>query len=401
MIRKFVNKGMLLVLIMFCGQASAQSYKNKADIDTILHSDFYAFSITPELSSLVKTDFRDLRIRDQKGNPVPYLIAGNIPVLRPDFFKPLKIVKNYITDSGRSVLIIENFPHESMDGFYIRIRNAAVSRTMSLSGSQNGMKWYSIIEDVNFERHFIQDRDSFLEKISFPLSSYQFYRVIIYNRKNDPLDIISIQKRISTEKPEAHNLVQNPSMSFIRKDSSKITWLTIANPKYFHISNFGIYVKSPHFFKRQVDILKGGFLAGNFTISSDSVFHLSLPVFNDSVFTVKIYNEDNPPLDITGISTAQEAEKIITYLDSGKSYQLEMTNSDATAPHYDLINFKDRIPEKVKQINILHIGNRPALQAGNENTRFKKGWLWLSLIGVIIVLGLFTYRLAKDVSKRS
>jgi hypothetical protein len=399
MMQKIPGKWLWIFLLLFSGKVRAQTFNYRADLDSVHQSGFYAFSITSELSSMLKTDFRDLRIRDKTGNPVPWLAAGNLPMLRPDLLKTLDIVQNTTTDSGQSLLIIRNDPKDKTDGFYIRFRNAAVSRTINLSGSHDGNKWYSIIENVSLERRFIQDRDSFLENISFPLSSYTFYRVIIYNGKNDPLDILSVQKRISRDSPALHAQVENPPVSFTRRDSNKVSRIRVANPRRFHVSHLGIQVKAPRFFKRQVDILAGDFLVGNFTISSDSLFHLSLPMLNDSVITIQIYNEDNPPLDIESITTAQDAEQIIAWLDSGKSYQLDMMSADAQPPRYDLVNFKDSIPEKIKQIGVSHIVYVSALRTIPPNDLFKKSWLWVTLGVVLIVLALFTIRLTKEVGK--
>jgi hypothetical protein len=399
MIRANLSKYRLLFLVLFYGYASAQSFKNKAKIDSVAQSGFYAIHVTPALSSLVKTDFSDLRIIDNKGNPIPYLLGSDIPMLDSGLFMPLKILNNFVNDSGQSVIIIENSPDGKMDGFYIRMRNAAVSRTINLSGSNDAFKWYSVVENVDLEKRFIQDHDIFQEFISFPLSSYKYFRVIIYNGKNDPLDIISAQKRIQTIPVEKHDLVKNLSNSFTRKDSSKITWLAVDNSRNFHISNVLFQVKAPRFYKRQVDVIVGGILAGNFIISSDSVVNLNLPVFNDSVFTIKILNEDNLPLEIANLSTAQNDERIITYLDSGKTYEFEMTSADAGFPHYDLVSFKDSIPKEIKELGFSGISNIPSVVKVSDSY-FKQAWLWPTLIFALIVLGLFTYRLTKDMAKR-
>jgi hypothetical protein len=399
MMQRIQSKWICIFLTFFCGTLRAQTFHYRADLDTVRQSGFYAFAITPELSSMLKTDFSDLRIMDKTCNPVPWLAASQIPMLRPDLMKALDIVQNTTKDSGQTVLIVRMDPQQKTDGFYIRFRNAAVSRTINLSGSHDGIKWYSIIENISLERRFIQDRDSFLENISFPLSSYTFYRVIIYNGKNDPLDILSVQKRVSRNSPVVHTLVENPPVSFIRKDSNKISWISIENPHRFHISHLGILVKAPRYFKRQVDIRANDFLVGNFTISSDSLFHLNLPRLNDSVITIQIYNEDNPPLDISFITTAQDPEQIIAWLDSGKSYQLEMMSTDAQPPRYDLVNFKDSIPENIKQIGVSNIVYTPALRIVAPLVLFKKGWLWVILALVLIVLALFTIRLTKEVGK--
>jgi hypothetical protein len=236
---------------------------------------------------MLKTDFRDLRIRDKTGNPVPWLAAGNLPVLRPELLKALDIVQIRTTDSGQSVLIIRSDPKDKIDGFYIRFRNAAVSRTINLSGSHDGVKWYSIIENVSLERRFIQDRDSFLENISFPLSSYTFYRVIIYNGKNDPLDIISVQKRISRDSAAPHAWFKIPQLLLFEKTATKFPGSGRQSPAVPHQPS-GHPGESSSFFKRQVDILAGDFQVGNFTISSDSLIRFSLPMLNNSLIRFRL-----------------------------------------------------------------------------------------------------------------
>jgi hypothetical protein len=400
MIRKILPKCWFFIWILMGGYARAQTFQHTARIDSVDHSGFYAIHITPALSTLMKADFSDLRIKDSSGNPVPYLMGTEISWKDSSQFAQLKIVENAVNDSGQTVLVVENNPNEMLDAFYIRIKNAAVSRSINLSGSKDGTQWYSIIENVNFEKRFIQDHDSFLENISFPSSSYSYYRIIIYNGKNDPLDIISVQKRIQNEHQVVNTVIQNPPAYFVRKDSSKITWLTVDNSAKYHISNVLIKVKSPRFYKRQVDVLVGGGLAGNFLISSDSLVQLSLPLFNDSVFAVKIYNEDNAPLVITGISTGQNPEDIITYLEAGKTYQLEMTSAFAAKPHFDLLNFRDSIPKDIKGIGLSNIVNNSSVK-GVNNGDIRPFWLWPVLTFVLVVLGLFSYRLIKDMSKKS
>jgi hypothetical protein len=396
---RVINRWVLILMVLLFEHARAQNFRSRANLDSVSQSGFFAIPVTPALSAQVKTDFSDLRIFDEKGKAVPYLMSSEIPFLDSAAFKPLQIIKNILNDSGQTVLVIRNGQNEKTDGFYIRIRNAAVSRTMNLSGSNDNVKWYSIMENMGLDKQFIQTHDSFEEYISFPLSTYNYFRVLINNGKNDPLEIISVKKPMQLNHVRKDSLIQNPCCSFVRKDSNQITWITVNNMRNFHISALRMRVKSPRYFKRQLEILAGGRLAGDVSISSDSVFNLGLPRFNDSLFTIKIYNDDNPPLEITGISTGQMEEKIITWLEAGKSYHLEMNDAKVNPPHYDLISFKDSIPGKLQEIGFSDITLKP-LAVSESKSGFKSFWLWPSLILVILVLGLFTYRLTNDVAKK-
>src|SRR4030095_11753834 len=150
---------------------------------------------------------------------------------------------------------------------------------------------YSNMKNLNLEKRCIQDRDSFLERISFPLSSYHFFRIIIYNGKNDPLNILSAHKRIRVNTLGVASVIIHPRCTYTRKDSTKTTWLTIDNLGKYHINYVFIAVKGPRFYRRQLDIITRDGLVGSFLVSADSVIHLRLPLFNDSAFQIKIYNE--------------------------------------------------------------------------------------------------------------
>ena len=72
MIQARICKYWLIVLVFLYGHARSQSFKNKANIDSVAQSGFYAIEVNPQLSSLVRTDFSDLRIIDNKGNTISF-----------------------------------------------------------------------------------------------------------------------------------------------------------------------------------------------------------------------------------------------------------------------------------------------------------------------------------------
>jgi hypothetical protein len=389
------------IVVCFSCRLQAQVFENKAAIGPTDKAGFYSITVTPDFSSYVQPDFSDLRLKDEKNNPVPYLLSSHLEVLKPDFFVPLKIINNTLTDSGETMLIIENNPVEKLEGFSLRIKNAAVSRTMNISGSDNLGDWFSIVENLSLERRYIQDHDSYLENISFPLSSYRYFRIMIYNGKNDPLNIIAAGKRLHAEKKTTEGIVDNPSITFIQKDSDDhISYLRVLNPRAFHISHVGLRIKSPRFFKRHVDILTKQQTLGNFVISSDTIFNFTLPVFNDSGFLIRIYNEDNGPLNISGISTGQDVEKIITFLEPDTHYHLELTGENIPSPHYDLQNFKDSIPAEIPELQISKIEPIGDHSVVEEKDFFRQRMLWPVIIFVLCMLVLFTIRLTRDIQKR-
>jgi hypothetical protein len=401
MTRKFRNSICWLILSVVSVHLQGQSIKYEAKIDPINKAGFYAIYVTPALSGYFKTDFSDLRINDEKNNPVPWILGSHISALNPDLFRPFKIISNRMIGSGKTMLIIENKPAAQIDAIYLRIKNAAVNRTLSLSGSEDMNNWFSIEENIGLEKRFVRDNDSYVEKIAFPLSSYRYFRITVYNGKNDPLNIIEAEHKTKGDSVSSSSFIENPREPYLRNDSTdQISYLTILNPGTYHISRIGMHIKGPKFFQRHVDLLHKQQLLGSFLISSDSVFNFFVPVFNDSSFQLRVYNEDNAPLDIGDVITAQDAEKIITWLEPGIHYRLKMTGEKMESPHYDLLNFKDSIPLIIPALTISDIEpvaiNNPVPDKGF----FKKNWLWPVMIIVLLLLIFFTVRLVRDIQNR-
>src|SRR5882672_12772849 len=100
-------KQSVIVVLFISSVLKAQHFSEKAKLDTVSKTGFYSINITPELSSYLKTDFSDLRIADENEQYQPYVISSANKFYYRNNYTALKILKNEITDSGRSILIIE------------------------------------------------------------------------------------------------------------------------------------------------------------------------------------------------------------------------------------------------------------------------------------------------------
>ena len=402
MIRQFKNSFTVSAFVLLNNVCLGQAYHNQSAIDKVDKAGFYSIAITPSMSRFIKKDFTDIRIIDDNSSPVPYILQSKVPSLQPNVFKSLPIIRNQLVDSGKSELVIENGSAEVINIVGLHIKNTEVNRTFDVSGCNDKKQWFTIIENLNIGRNNPIGDDSYMENINLPASHYRYLKLVIYNGKNDPLNIVGAGTYVTTTDPLPANLILNPTLRYNRKDSTnKISYLVIKNPDHFHIDHMMLKVRGPRFFKRQLDISSSGQLLGNFLIASDSISQFALPMSNDSVFFVRIYNEDNPPLNIDSIFTFQSEEKIIAYFEPGKNYQLQLTNSDAKAPRYDLENFKEKIPPDVPELKLSAISpvSTPLIQKSKEI--FTQVWIWPVMVTVLLVLILFTVRLVKDLTRNS
>lgn len=369
---------------------------------------FYTVNITPELSSYVKTDFSDLRVMDDKDKQVPYVIRSVTPpvYINSSTYAPLAILKNDIADSGKTILVIKDTGKLEASNLLLHIRNASVSRIANLSGSDDGKHWYSVIENISLQKTYAVDGSSYLAEIRFPYNNYRFLKLVIYNGKNDPLNIMAVKKGAvitysAVDFADVSRYKINPACNYAQIDSSDgYTYIRLHNPKPYHVSRISIKISAPKFFKRDADVIVPYRPVANFTIKSDTLFNFYVPVFNSMDWVIKIFNGDNPPLLIKSITTLQEATAIVPYLEEGKAYKLVMSDANAATPKYDLQQFKDSIPDYLQQVKVGTVQPIPKTMQSANKSIFKKSWIWAVIIAILVGLIFFTTQLTKEVAKK-
>ncbi|WP_153796407.1 hypothetical protein [Foetidibacter luteolus] len=391
---------LLCLLVACCSMGKAQQFGKKAALQPVTATGFYAIDINPQLSSFSTLDFADLRIADEQGQYQPYIIRSHVEHFFSRQSQPLPIISNTVTDSGKTVLIVENSQQQKLKEVTLVIRNAVVSRTANISGSDNRQSWFAIAENVNLESRFSDSADRYVQQFQFPLSSYRYFKIEINNGKNDALSIISAGHFTAVEgNQQAAMYVSNPACDFIQKDSNNISCINVTQSASFHTDRIVLYVKGPKFFKRAVDIQAGGMLH-SFFISADTVFNFYPSSFKQRYFVIRIYNGDNPPLTVTRVATQQQHKQVVTYLEATKNYHLLLSDSLAVKPDYDLQQFADSIPADIKTLGFESIVDNNPPAAGLPSASAWKKWLWPILIAVLAVLAMFTLRLLKDVQKK-
>lgn len=418
---KLQHKIFVFVLAMLVSAAGyAQVFNNAAKIDSVGTTGFYQVNITPELSAYLKTDFSDLRIADDKSRQVPYLIRSLLPTINQNVFNGFPIISNSKTDSGNTVLILENkgFPlkignasQRSINELLLFIKNTAAKRYASLSGSYNNKEWFSINENFFLPRSFQADAASFISEISFSTVDYKYLKLVINNDGADGLNIIKAGSYAHLNFQSLKPLViQNPAASIAQTDSNnQRSYITVKQTLPYQIENISVIVKGTKFYERKVWLYLPENDSSNkprataeasFIISSNRLNEFSVKRFKAKTFYLIIDNRDNPPLSIAAVATTQEPNCIVASLDKNNSYTLQLNNEKAVAPEYDISLFKDSIAAVLPTLNcgpVFKTSPGKNISVAKNNSSW---WLWPAIIASIIILGLLSFKLLADIKKK-
>jgi hypothetical protein len=409
MISKKKHNFLIIIVSLFSLQSAAQ-FHYRALPDSVKETGFYSIAVTPELSSYLKPDLSDLRIIDEKKQWVPFII--DYPYLKspPEFFLFHNMTFQKTNSESKTILIIENSTKKELTNFIVELKNAAAQRTGSLSGSDNNKNWFVILDSLVLHESSGSGSTTHEQRINFPASAYKYFKLTINNDKKEALNILKAMSSRLAWGDSIKPIFKNPEPFFSQKNDGKYSVITIAFSRPYQISEIQIHFSSSQLYKRNAKMfaainenLATTWHSNSFSemlISSDNFSGYSFPTIKTDTLYLLIENGDNPPLKIFSISTGVINRNIIAQLEKNKTYTLLLDNPQATAPVYDLQNFKDRITSPsvlaIKEISKL---DQPKMAPAKK--QISRQWIWPVIILVTALLGFLTWKLTSDMKKNS
>ncbi|GAA4463345.1 hypothetical protein GCM10023093_11580 [Nemorincola caseinilytica] len=392
------------MLLLVCSTAMAQEFRMQAYIGRVQVPGFYAIDVTPALTGQIEPDMRDLRLKDSASAFfTPYIIRKGT-IRHNNVFTELPVV-NTGTDSIYTITDIENTTGQALADVTLLIANTAVERLISVSGSNDRSKWYIIDNNVFCRRSYDNTSGWYAQTIHFPLSRYRYFRLRMNNAHTDPLNIIKVGRYTKYETAPTVSYMANPKPLVSQRDSAGVSYIHIYNDLPHIVERVQLFISGPKFYQRSGTVSVHSsddsdaeyYPATIFSVNSWGRTIIPLPATKRDI-RIQIENRDDPPLIIDSAATYIEAQQIVVWLDTGKTYYLLAGNRNATTPQYDLVQFRDSIPE---QLPVLTHGPFKALERkiAIEKKEERNNWLWPSIVGAVVVLGLLTWRLLKDMKQ--
>lgn len=382
--------------------ASAQSnFKYAASIHKVDSSGFYKIGLQPQFIAKSNADLSDIRLIDQKGRFVPYVTADNLPqpenekfIVFPQVFVALK------NDTGTS-FIIESKEKLPVNMLWIKLKNAAVKRTINLYGSDNLKRWFAIREDIPLEQAGPNNDGAYQQSLSFPASNYHYFKLLVNDKNKAPLNFL--EAGIYAGQSVANLYFTIPAVQITTRNLKKTTIVTLKLNDNYLVNELNFEITAPKYYKRNVAIYQID--KQNRSLVSDAELtsgKSSALLFTSKTNTLEleIDNGDNLPLALKNIEVLQADQFIVSYLEAGQVYKLLTGDLKAIPPEYDLKFFTDSVRkhileishDKVEKNERYHIGT---LAVKREYTLE----IWAAIIVALLLLSILTLKMAKEVNK--
>jgi hypothetical protein len=398
----------LLLLCVCAGFSVAAQHTMRAIVGRVSQSGFYAVPISPQLSAWLRPDLADLRIRDTgSAYFAPWIVRRTPHIAQRNQFDEFPIT-SVRTDSGYTIADIENPDASGITSLTLLIGNTAVERYTAISGSNNGHQWYIIDEQILFLRSYDNVTGNYSQTINIPLSKYRYYRLRINNAHTDPLNILRAGRYQHTDSVISADFVTNPAPAIWQKDTGNVSIIHLRNTMPWHTSRISMSFTGPRFWQRTAQAFVSASDTGDmlwpvasFAISSSAPSVIDIPAQNAARIHIVVHNADNPPLRVAAATTAMRTQQVVVWLAAGKYYELLAGAPQATMPDYDLSHFRDSLPDAIPTLQVeplQPIERKVATAVAPAPSRLN--WMWAAIIGAVIIMSLFTWRLLQDVRRK-
>lgn len=390
--RKLLLSNTLLLCVLF---ADAQQFKYKATVNRPDSAGFYKIVLTPSFIAKAKADLSDVRLMHNK-TQIPYIIKTETGYTENTFTEFPIIDRRREADSLTHV-ICRNTNVQQVNELFITIGNTEANRSVSISGSNDSLRWYIIKENVPIERNFGQNTQ-FIQAITLPATSYRFYNISIDGKNLVPVDILKAGIRTAEARRGAQTMLARPAITV--GNSGNRSQVDIAFNDTYHIDEINVNISAPRYFSRNVRVLAGDSTAellGYYNLSSEKPAPVPLN-YKSNRLHLQIENGDNPPLTIDSITAFQYNKYVIAYMEAGNTYELFTGDSSLNAPVYDLSTFADKIGKDVKTLAVSDTETiTGVLQPKREQGTML---IWITIAIALVVLLIITFRMLNEVKKR-
>lgn len=385
--------------------AFAQEKIGEAAVPAAGASGFYRIPLSLDVTSLANEQFGNIRIVDDANTEVPYLLRQEEPVFNSTAYKSYVMEKQLRSGCCTEVTIV-NTKKRPVNNISLRIRNAETYKEASLLGSDDRQQWYALKEKFFLQDINAGETTSELRILGFPLSDYQFLKIVINDSTTAPLNIegagyyenysadgeyIEIPDSISVE--QTSDKRTRVVIRFRQPELTEKLDLAISAPALYH-RRTTLFAESKVTSKGKESIVEQ-WITGFSITSTHPAGVIFSPVKTERLI-LYIENGDNPPLVIKAAPAFQLRRYLVAWLEQGKAYRVEVRPSDVGQPDYDIRHFADTIPSSVPELNHGPL-TRFETKTDESFTLFTdKNIVWASIMVVAVLLGYMSLRMLRQ-----
>lgn len=317
--------------------ADTATVENKGE-----HS-YKSVRILPDIYHSANTDLSDLRIKNDKGEEVPYFINTGYQKEQSESHKyDMDLINSYLKDNAFYFdykLKTERESDVIATSIVAESNNTNFAKSVEIYGSYDNKNWQKIKDDTLYcvDNH-IKTTIPFLEP-----QKYTYYRFKLSNNV-EQISFGRVYLKYNETQTKTDYFLEeiNPDYTVGEQDSN--TEITVEGLKNLKLAE--IIIISDSMFKRMLITPLGAKEIYHLTFGSetyqDTTISMDGQISTEENFVMTIQNNDDAPIKINDIIVRYYADELIFDGRNSDSFTLEYgASKDKIPPEYDIANYKD------------------------------------------------------------
>lgn len=364
---------------------------------------WYAIAVPPDMYAHIRNDFSDLRIYRIHGGDtaeIPWLVKTHQQI-REEENLSLPLV-NKSTKEGVLYLTFQKTADKQINRVEFDFAEDNYFATVKVEGSPDGSTWYTLADDKRLFSLTDTGKRIRHQQVDFPATNYRWLRFAIKADQELTLAQAAV-KHIRVSPGIYENVPVTWTVEHDRKD--KTTTVLIRPDHYRRVDRLSLVIHHDMDYYRNytlsylVDstrtekgwhknyrIIRRGFL----TAHTPGEIEMAEVITSELKLTVD--NGDNPPVTIRTVEAQAPVVHVIARLSPGES-QLLYGNKKIRTPSYDLKWFQDKIPDALPLARLGAEENIGTDKGPDHVFTTDKAWLWIIMVGGIVVLAFATWKM--------
>ncbi|HEY1038426.1 MAG TPA: discoidin domain-containing protein [Bacteroidia bacterium] len=415
-----ITKAVLLLTAVLCfslAKAQTGGYTYYKEVEPVGKTTYYKIPLSADMLAKSRSDFNDFRVLKVDENDsveVPYLLKWNESTWY-NTFQDENIIDVSYRKKKASYITVKMNEEKEINEMRLNIAQTDFDKRVTIEGSNDNKHWKTIKENIRIVG-FGQEQFSF-SKLYFPTSTYTYYLITLNDETSQPVTINSVQTFFDNEYKAVYEKIKDIYVvkKEIKKDQKPVkgkapvyenyTEIKVTLPYHACISFIQLKNRNKtEDFYRSISVCndKGAELnQGTFTsLEKEGITNIYMNRAVGSSFTIKVYNNDNPPIESIDVNVYGMNAFLVSKLEPEEKYLVMYGKSGVTRAEYDLGYFSDKISATAKEVNCKNevvIKYKVPEKSGPIVTEQK--WLWITMGGLILLLGGFAFSLMKKIGK--
>ena len=336
-----MNKIIIGLLFTISLQSFSYDYFKEIEVDG--NSKYKEFYITEDIYFKSKNDLGDIRILDNTGEEIPYVIEKK-DIGYNNIEKTVSVgnIISETTKEEKMETVFKFLPQSELDDVFGNRIEIKPKRNFyfeyELLGSSNGKNWEYITYG---EIYKTPDRENLL--IDFPAEKYTYYKLITDLSKESNFKG-AVLKLYGSEKKETETILVK--LQYQSEEKDKVSIITI---KTNNLPISKVYLKANGEFKRNYSIGNSYYHRTGtiFKVGSKENMEIDLrKISRSEQMVLEIKNGDSKSLLINEIQGEYIPAKLMFKAEKNGKYKITFGDENLYKPKYDLEEFSSMIEER-------------------------------------------------------